>query len=447
MIDTIRIVRDGRVVEQRCLLVIYKNIGLDVRADSMIAALQFLNGRAAEPGCIDCTGVATPSCPSCPSGQTCVQSIQTCNSCVTTTCQAVAGTGTSSSGSTGSSSTSTDGGLNVGAIVGGVIGGVIAIAALVYLTWRFCVKNKRQQYQQEDWVEFQHEPTDAEKDFSFRRDQRASTHTMGSIASTVLTRASNIIQIAYIPGMTSRSTPSTPGLLVPPVPPIPLALAPQSSPAYTDEHFFMPGDLRDSTYSAMTSMTDRTSYAPRSSVASTIYGKNAVVSPVNPQMIVRGKAAVVSVKSAGNSTPGSMTPPVPAIDFERFADNRGPPSPAFSVGSTFLNSASAATQARPQIVRLGSATKIDTTAPAKVAETKTMTRDSAAVTIIDDSPEVEQGPFADPPAGSTASTPESSPTKSKRSSLSAVIEEATRKAMVVGKREKSPFSDEHSADK
>jgi hypothetical protein len=315
---------------------------------------------------------------------------------------------------------------------------------VTYLVWRICIKNKRQY--EEPWMEFEDEPSPAEKEFAARRDVRASTHTMHSIASTVLTRASNIIQIAYIPGVTNRSTPSTPGLLVPPVPPIPIALAsPSSRQTYEDQHFFMPGDLRDSTYSGM---TDRTSYA-RTSVASTIYGKNAVVSPVPAQTVIRGKAAVVSVKSSGANTPAEMTPPVPHVDWDKYNPRGAPPSPAFSVGSTFLNSATSATQMKPQVVRVASAG----TGKSKLSSTlddddsrRTLVggRDSVAITLIEDTPSVEQGPFVDPPARAAGHT--------RDGSLNAVIEEATKKAQgdVRGglglKRESSPFGDEHATD-
>jgi hypothetical protein len=315
----------------------------------------------------------------------------------------------------------------------------VAIAIATYLVWRFCIKTRRQQYEQEDWIEDQDADTVVEKDdFTMRRDARASTHTVASIASTVLTRASNIIQIAYIPGVTNRSAPSTPGLLVPPVPPIPIALSSASStPRYEQEHFFMPGDLRDSTYSGI---SDRTSYA-RTSVASTIYGKNAVVSPIPAQTVIRGKAAVVSVKSNGAGTPGELTPPVPSVDYGKYGVG-GPPSPAFSVGSTFLNSASAATQVRPQVVRVSSGPKKNSAQNSECEDEASvrhglLARDSNAITIIDDTPTMGHGPFGDPPA-----------TKRHKSngSLSAVIEEATKKAQRSGKTEKkgsTPFGDEH----
>lgn len=327
-------------------------------------------------------------------------------------------------------------GPNVGAIAGGVVGGLLAIAVATYLVWRFCIKTKRQQYQQNNWTEDQDDAPEAEKDFTLRRDARASTHTVGSIASTVLTRASNIIQIAYIPGVTNRSSPSTPGLLVPPVPPIPIALSSAgSSPRYEHEHFFMPGDLRDSTYSGI---SDRTSYA-RTSVASTIYGKNAVVSPI-PQTMIRGKPTVISVKSAGAGSPGELTPPVPSVDYGKYGAG-GPPSPAFSVGSTFLNSASAATQVKPQVVRVSNGSKkLQNSSDNDVAPHRSLlSRDSNAITIIDDTPSLEQGPFSDPPIRFHPSS----------SSLSAVIEEATKrahgdvKAGLGRKRESTPFGDEN----
>jgi hypothetical protein len=160
---------------------------------------------------------------------------------------------------------------------------------------------------------------------SARSTRAASTYTVASMASSVLTRASNIIQIAYIPGVTNRSGPGSPDVLVPPVPPIP-AMSPSSrNTGYSEQHFFVP-DFRNSTASQSTDASyARTSIAPslattRASVASTVYRQNAIVSPLPAQTIVRGKAAVVSVKSSGSNSPtdspsiDSMTPPVPVID-------------------------------------------------------------------------------------------------------------------------------------
>ena len=159
-----------------------------------------------------------------------------------------------------------------------------------------------------------------------QRDARASVHSVRSIASTVLTRASNVIQIAYIPGVTNRSVDSTPDL-IPPVPPIP-AFSPAGTPQphQQDQHFFMPSDLRDSTYSDYT--VNRTSYArssiaasmPRGSFQSTAYRGSAVVNAIPAQTAIRGKANPVAVRSNGRNSPvesRSATPPVPIMDRKR----------------------------------------------------------------------------------------------------------------------------------
>ncbi|KAI9789123.1 MAG: hypothetical protein M1816_006373 [Peltula sp. TS41687] len=316
--------------------------------------------------CVQCPD-ETPSCPVCPEGSQCALSGQTCAQCASTSCGPVG-----LSGSAGRASTRK---TNVGAIAGGVVGGIAVVVILTWLVWRFCIKARRQRYEEEETAEekAEHEKTDR---FTMTLNDRASMHTVGSTNSTVFTRASNIIQIAYIPGVTNRSPPQTPGLLVPPVPPLPhgSTFNPVNTPVmHQDQHFFMP-DLRDSTYSGLSDSTfPRDSVAPslaRSSVATTIYRNNAVVNPVPVQTGIRGKAAVVSVKSSSQNSPNESrapTPPMPAIDHEKYAtkglnvkgasdlDQRGrPPSPAFSVGSTFLNGTAnmaKAVTARPVSVR------------------------------------------------------------------------------------------------
>jgi len=197
------------------------------------------------------------------------------------------------------------------------------------------------------------------------------------------------------------------------------------------------------------------------------------------QTVIRGKAAVVSVKSSGGSTPGELTPPVPSVDWSKY-NAEGPPSPAFSVGSTFLNSATSATQMRPQVIKVtGSGTPksklseiFDDEPPQTLigresrqnsagresgqtlvgceSRQTVRTRESVAITLIEDTPSLEQGPFSDPPARAAGHT--------RDGSLSAVIEEATKKAQsdVRGglglkrdgspKRNQSPFGDEHATD-
>ncbi|KAF2630528.1 hypothetical protein BU25DRAFT_259471 [Macroventuria anomochaeta] len=265
--------------------------------------------------CVVCdSGGKSLSCDgmNCSGGKVCILTPQSCDACASVSCQI---------DPTAPKNTSSK--PNVGAIAGGVIGGVAVIAILVFVIWKYCLKGKRRPISEMEWQqeEMEHEEK-ADNDFASRRSARASTHTVASMASSVLTRASNIIQIAYIPGVTNRSGPGSPDVLVPPVPPIP-AMSPSSgmgSPySNADQHFFVP-DFRDSMASDSTG--GRQSIAPslaRNSVASTMYRQNAIVSPLPAQTVVRGKAAVVSVKSNGSNTPEDAlsmmsTPPVPQID-------------------------------------------------------------------------------------------------------------------------------------
>ncbi|KAI0440653.1 hypothetical protein F4803DRAFT_552844 [Xylaria telfairii] len=418
-----------------------------------------------QQGCVLCPDVP-PDCPACGPDENCVNITPTCDQCSQNVCMP----------DQTKISAKSNSGPNAGAIAGGVIGGLVLIAVLTYLLWRFCIKSKRASYAEQWQGAGEGTKEHMDNDFASRRSQRESTHTVNSIASTVLTRASNIIQIAYIPGVTNRATPTSPTLLVPPVPPIPIAHAESAtSSPYEDQHFFMPGDLRNSTFSGISNFSDRTSYArtsyaPRSSVASTIYGKNVVVSPVPAQKGNFLKPSLVSVKSRAASTNSDdSTPPVPSVNYEKY--DKPPPSPAFSIGSTFFKNASAstATSVRPQIVRVGTGPKIvDNKAPSTKSSLATTTiaelespgpliqldneaattgkePESAVVTPIEDStPITDQGPFSDPPAAKSAAK--------RNSSLSAVIEESTRRASQIDPhrhtsaaiRNSSPFGDENA---
>ncbi|KFA66389.1 hypothetical protein S40285_01255 [Stachybotrys chlorohalonatus IBT 40285] len=414
--------------------------------------------------CYRCDDAQSLTCPTCPSGQSCSYQVpDDCQSCTIAVCVP-----TDSLGS-GDSNDDEGGQVNAGAIAGGVIGGIVLIALATYLVWRFLVKPKRSQLPSSIF-EADSSPVGAtEKDADERMTHRSSTHTVHSIASTVLTRASNIIQIAYIPGVTNRATPSSPTVLVPPVPPIPMHHTDGSrDSALDDPHFFVPGDLRDSTYSGLSGFSDRTSYArtsyaPRSSVASTIYGKQApVVHPAQTGM--RAKPTMVSVKSMANSGTssysGSSTPPVPALDLERFADPR-PRSAAsnFSVGSTFLNTA---TTARAQVVKVGGGLKKievgsksdastssgrSTNLPSPDLSSDSSVHSLGAITLTasDRSPPDDQGPFSDPPERSNTQLVGNSTT------LGAVMEEEddaptnrTMHRFGSSERENSPFDDHHA---
>lgn len=238
-------------------------------------------------------------------------------------------------------------GPNVGAIAGGVVGGVVALAVILGLIWYFVIRKRRNAEEEKDYSAF-----------NTARDARQSTQ---SIASTVLTRASNVIQIAYIPGVTNRSPPETPATLVPPVPPLP--------GAHPDQHFFMPGDLRDSSW---TTMTGHQSISPtlRSSVATTIYRSDAIVSATPAQQIQRSRANIVSVHNGpGGSGANTPTQGVPVMITPRDA----PAVPAIT--STQLAKAGALAQSGSSIVARQVMAK-----PVMVRGASVKKKDSQAVT-------------------------------------------------------------------
>ena len=285
-----------------------------------------------------CDPSENPTCPNCGANETCAYISPSCSACASTQCTAIGATSSAPAPKPKSHKSA------AGPIAGGVIGGIAVVFLITYLVWRFCIKKRREEWHQQNWQDPANNVEKENDRFTMQRDARASTHTVGSIASTVLTRASNIIQIAYIPGVTNRSIESSPDLLVPPVPPIPAA-SPSHSAASTpqphqqDQHFFMPSDLRDSRYSEFlddgrTSFA-RSSMAPshiRSSVATNAYQGNAIINTAPTQTATRAKAIPISLKSttttgtttpAPSATPRTTTPPIPGVN--------SPPVPAINL--------------------------------------------------------------------------------------------------------------------
>ncbi|KAF3929456.1 hypothetical protein AA313_de0207633 [Arthrobotrys entomopaga] len=335
--------------------------------------------------CVKCPDTP-PSCKThvCEAGLTCVLGVQTCNACAEVTCQQLIPKSqtTAAANSSGGSS------APVGAIVGGIFGFLVVLVVAVFFLIRRNKKKQKEAYEASvaAWA--------VEKDGSSYRDARASTHSVGSIASTVLTRASNVIQIAYIPGVTNRSNPNSPGLLgVPPVPSIPG----QHLSEISGDHFFSANDIaRQSVWSTNSGYT----VDPRASVATTIYRSNAVVSPLAATaQVVRAKVAVVNVKSSpavsGASTPHltpENTPPVPSIDLSKFPapkandghlspgdPDKGPNSPAFSVGSTFLNKMSMSTVPEEEAQSTASSPKTPNDDPSPFSDRQSILIEQVAV--------------------------------------------------------------------
>ncbi|EME46463.1 hypothetical protein DOTSEDRAFT_70460 [Dothistroma septosporum NZE10] len=278
--------------------------------------------RAIFKRCVDCPTNETPTCPDCAKGEICSLIPQDCNNCAHMVCIANPNPAPANDKT------------NVGAIAGGVIGGVLFMAIIVFFLWRFWIKKRREQQEleAEEWEDDEIAQQKHTQQFNAMRSDAASTRTRGSIANSILSRASNIIQIAYIPGVTNRNGSGHNSLLSSaPVPPIPAAYrnttpkSPLSNEG--DALFFRPGDLRDSTYSDGSSIRSannrdtqytRQSITPslaRSSVMSDIYRDDATTEPMPPmpaQRLIRGAPKMVSVRSQGSSpsqSPGSESAP------------------------------------------------------------------------------------------------------------------------------------------
>lgn len=257
--------------------------------------------------CVQCPP-QMPACSSCAAGQTCSLVPADCNNCAYTSC-------------TGAP---TSPGTPVSAIAGGVVGGIILLSIIGILAW--WLRRKRHLEHPEEFSDPQewddaslaHEKNELNNRYSSRLNARASVHTVASVASSNVTgRASNIIQIAYIPGVTNRSH-SSPDL-VPPVPPIPAASGGSSRLSHggtsrasqADQLLFLPGDLRHSTFS---DYSTRDSVATsRNSVASTVYRNNAIVNPMPAQAVNLIKTTAVSVKTNDKNSPSlsrSASPPL-----------------------------------------------------------------------------------------------------------------------------------------
>lgn len=268
--------------------------------------------------CVECPP-DTPACPTCGNGEICSLIPQDCGTCAHATCIE-------------NPSSPPSKGANVGAIAGGVIGGIVFVSVVVFLVWRFWIKKKRERQDRELEEEWEEDDIAHQKSMDFRSTMgdAASTRTRGSLANSILSRASNIIQIAYIPGVTNRNNSSI--LETNPVPPIPAALRGSQTPKSPlsnegDALFFRPGDLRDSTWSATSSirsgqagnrdtqytMKSITPSLARSSMASELYQSDVPAIPATT--VARAAPRMVSVKSSNSTeTMNSSKSPASSTD-------------------------------------------------------------------------------------------------------------------------------------
>ncbi|KAI4727924.1 hypothetical protein E4T49_04281 [Aureobasidium sp. EXF-10728] len=414
--------------------------------------------------CVDCPGT-TPSCPSCPGGKVCSLVPQSCDTCAYTTCVV------SNDGSSHHS------GPNVGAIAGGVIGGVFFVGLIVFAFYWFVIRPRRVRLE-EEWEE-EDQAENRKSNFNMQRSERASVHTVHSVANSILSRASNFIPIAYIPGVMNRNGNQE---HVPPVPPIPAAHGPPVSGRSSNGEalFFSPADLRDSTYSDSSSLDNRSTFFGRPSITPSLarssiasYRDDAVANPMPAQTVLRGKANVVSVKSGNSGTPTSTPPQTTPADeianpLNRSASGRKlnivmPTSsdairPGSSNSSSSQQTLSSASYGKPTLLTVGGSkakkgrfpVSSSDSSPSQTKPNVSSPLANSAATTPDE--EVDASPFSD--AASISPPPAHKRTPG---GLSAVIEEtASMRGSLAARRlskqlaqqvprGQSPFGDEHEA--
>ena len=405
--------------------------------------------------CFDCPGT-TPSCPSCPNGKVCSLVPQSCDKCAYTTCVA------------SNNVPSHHSGPNVGAIAGGVIGGIFFIGVLVFAFYWFVIRPRRIKLE-EEWEE-EDEAENRKSHFNMQRSERASVHTVHSVANSILSRASNFIPIAYIPGVMNRNGTQE---HVPPVPPIPAAHGPPLSGASNNGEalFFHPGDLRDSTYSDTSSLDNRSTFFGRPSITPSLarssiatYRDDAVVNPMPAQTVLRGKANVVSVKSGNSATPSPQTTPAEELSnpLNRSASGRKlnivmpTSSDAVRPGSANSNSSqqtlSSASYGKPTLLTLGGSKPKAAKGrfPVSSSDSPKPNISSPLATSTATTPdEQDASPFSD----AASISHENNGAKRTPGGLSAVIEEtqSLRGSLAARRlsrhqevpRGQSPFGDEH----
>jgi protein OPY2 len=390
--------------------------------------------------CVECPP-ETPSCPKCPSDETCLLQTKSCDACPNAKCVPVG----SLPGQVETKKAS-----STPVIAGGVVGGVVFIIAVTFLIWWFCIRKRRQEWDQQVWTDTDQSFAGVEKrdQSGLNRDARDSTRSMGSIA-TAHTRASNVIPIAYIPGITNRSPTESPGLLIPPVPPIPFGTTNTSSatsPNFEqDRHFFMPNDLRDSTYSDLSGRQSLSPSLARASMSPTIYRNNAEVSPA--VQALRAKAAVVTVNKSGNNSPADLSSPedgspstpqapkglvnssivarnVTARPIQVKKSNSGKKSQVPTLANLKAASANKRVSLRPQ-QRIEEGSEDETDASTQLISTTRAHRQSTSGTVIDDTPAIKQSQFTNTSSSASSiseayaspTAPRGSPQRSTRSGI------------------------------
>lgn len=382
-------------------------------------------------------------------------------------------------------------GPNIGAIAGGVVGGIAFICIVVFLVWFLWIRKRRAQ-QEAEAEEWEEEDDIAQQKAAFQSmlHDAASTRTRGSFANSVLSRASNVIQIAFIPGVTTRTASSPNSPLTTPVPPVPAARSIARSPLANqdDAIFFRPGDIRDSSYSNTSSIAlDRrdTQYTVDSRDSSmtpaSVYHESLTIQPI-PAQASRAVPRMVSVKTSNTGSSTESDPSTSAgnkMQIVMPGQGKGPSASGSLRSQGAFAKAQQITVGNKGKGRFPIKTVVDTSSAAKDnarhvpdvssplrdandedTDEEEQTRAKKSLLKTSPAPAKQDNPFYDPvdasrpnAYASMSSTiqPSGSPKRGKSmGGLSAVIEEATRKASspplhegLGGRRDSSPFGDNH----
>jgi protein OPY2 len=438
--------------------------------------------------CVECPN-QSPECPDCPDGKVCSLIPYDCNQCAHMVCI------------DDPSPPIVSKGPNVGAIAGSVVGGVAFVILIVICIYFFWIKKKRAEQDAELEEEWADDISSQKRSTQFTGiGDAASTRTRGSLAASILSRASNIIQIAYIPGVTNRNGSAT-NSIHGPVPPVPAAhrMQPPKSPLSNegDALFFRP----DSTWSGTSSISSEkrdtrytmASISPslmRDSVASDTFMDNAASTPMPATAATRLAPRMVSVKSStsSNSLSGNSSNSVQSPDDSK---PKGLQVLMPGQGSGLSPSTSVRSAGKAKQVQVGgikgrfpvrqtsdASTATGTSKHAPTVSSPLAERQSPAEDTEASSPPSAQpteSPFFDasehPPGGSRlnpyasmASTVGAStdsrmkPSRKSVGGLSAVDEESLRRASRtsallesepeerVRRSDESPFSDDHATD-
>lgn len=154
-------------------------------------------------GCVECSNNST-TCPVCEDDEYCVTTSLTCSECPRTYCakKSTTSSGAASTSTVGSSSSSSSSSTKVGAIVGGVVGGVAFLAVLVALGLFYYKYYTRKRSAMASEDQFSEKPPmlrDPSNPGLMKRRNRNSAATIQT------STASNILPVAYIPGVTTSS--------------------------------------------------------------------------------------------------------------------------------------------------------------------------------------------------------------------------------------------------